>query len=97
MNIFGESKVKIYIFFLAIITLVAAGGIFALRYFSERTPGISVKTGCDWRPTEDYGLCERILGAYYNGEKCVWLSGCSAEGEIIPFKLIEDCRAQCEK
>jgi hypothetical protein len=58
-------------------------------------PPVPSDTGCDWRPAQDYGACEMILGAYYNGQQCEWLSGCSVDEEI-PFESIVQCQSMCE-
>jgi hypothetical protein len=55
------------------------------------------KTGCDWRPTKDLGPCLAIQGVYYNGEKCVVISGCGRNGEAIPFQTMEECKTLCEE
>jgi hypothetical protein len=49
---------------------------------------------CTWRPSRDYGACEMFLGAYFNGENCVGLSGCSSDGDI-PFATGEQCKKYC--
>jgi hypothetical protein len=102
MNIFGGDKNKLkYAVIIAVVVVVVVGVLGAAtyrRFGSQRDQngGPSQKTGCDWRPGKDLGLCERILGAYYNGEKCVWVNGCSSGGENIPFTSLTECAAQCK-
>jgi hypothetical protein len=55
------------------------------------------KMGCDWRLTKDLGLCAAVQGFYYDGEKCVAISGCGRDEEAIPFQTIEECKALCEE
>jgi len=55
------------------------------------------KMGCDWRPTKDLGLCAAVQGFYYDGEKCVAISGCGRDEEAIPFQTIEECKVLCEE
>ena len=55
-------------------------------------------TICDWRPNiAKYGQCEKMLGYYYDGEKCRSLSGCDLTGDKVPFLSMEECKNQCEK
>lgn len=51
-------------------------------------------TPCNWQPTKDYGLCEMSLGAYFDGEKCVAISGCTKD-DTIPYTTLEDCELDC--
>lgn len=53
-------------------------------------------TACDWRPSRTYyGACEMYLGAYFDGQKCVGVSGCSTYGDVFPFDSIDQCRTTC--
>ncbi len=50
---------------------------------------------CEWRPTENYGLCDAVLGYYYNGQSCVALSGCINQDNKIPFISQNECNIKC--
>lgn len=61
--------------------------------------GFNVKLNfdkCNWRPTKDYGSCDMVLGLYYNGYRCVSLSGCDTNGDLIPFDSEDKCVLLCE-
>lgn len=56
----------------------------------------SLHEECNWKPTyQDYGTCAMLIGIYYDGEKCVGLSGCSNKGDVFPFNSIEECKELC--
>lgn len=71
-------------------------GLALLLFAFGCTQPAGEKTGCEWRPTKDYGLCEGILGYYYDGERCGGISGCSPKGDQIPFDSMEECEALCK-
>jgi len=59
----------------------------------------STQAMCEWRPSgESYGPCARVLGAYFNGESCVSISGCGSGNDTIPFgyEELEQCNSLCE-
>jgi len=61
-------------------------------FCEKETTGTS---DCEWRPTQDYGSCEKALGLYYDGNTCVYISGCDTRGDIIPFHTIRECNDAC--
>ncbi|XOU95007.1 MAG: hypothetical protein ACNFW9_02980 [Candidatus Kerfeldbacteria bacterium] len=50
---------------------------------------------CNWRPSQSYGTCEMVLGVYYDGSLCKYISGCSSMGDTIPFVDIGECETIC--
>ena len=49
---------------------------------------------CDDVLRDDYGPCDSILGAYFDGEKCSTIYGCSGDF-VLPFKDIRTCENAC--
>ncbi|MBZ9569920.1 hypothetical protein KJA16_03385 [Patescibacteria group bacterium] len=97
----GKTNWK-YILIVLILAFIVGGGILWWITRQEiplvELPEIEKpqETGCDWKPTKDYGNCTMLLGVYYNGKKCEYISGCSAQGDVIPFQSMEECQALCE-
>lgn len=84
---------------LAIIISAALIYAFIKVYLSsEESPikNTNSVTGCDFKPSEDYGDCDFLLGAYYNGVQCVKAMGCGVGKDRLPFKSLEACQAECE-
>jgi len=89
---------------LIIVVVIIVIGIGAYIYFmqTEEQGNVNVVsnsakqfvTPCNWQPTKDYGLCEMSLGAYFDGNECVALSGCTKD-DTIPYTTLEDCKLDC--
>jgi len=103
----GKTNIK-YILIVVILAAIAGGGVLAYQYWWATKqesklmefPEIKFpkKAVCDWRPDiAKYGQCEKMLGYYYDGERCQPLSGCDLKGDKVPFLSIEECKKQCEK
>jgi len=64
---------------------------------SDNNTNSALSASCGWKPNQDYGLCTMVLGYYYDGERCLALSGCDINGESAPFATIEECQRDCQQ
>ena len=88
-----------------LLILVVIGILFFSGCSSEPTattqqPAVSAKviaSGCAWRLNvpEQFGPCDSVLGAYFDGVSCSTVSGCADQEGIVPFKDIDSCKQKC--
>ena len=98
----GKTNIK-YLLIVITIAIIVGGGILAWYYLEKIGEARNeVANLCDWRPVEPLkiGPCAMVLGVYYNGKICTWVSGCSSPNNF-PFGTSENeykrCQMICEQ